>query len=61
MFDEPFFKKVAPAGLNSLGQRGEQIIVKNWIFYDPIHKKGSLLVIVVPIIYPSKSVIVLMK
>jgi hypothetical protein len=57
VFDEPFFKKVALAGLNSLGQK----IVKNWIFDDPIHKKGSLLVILVPIIQSSGSVIFLMK
>ena len=53
---------VVLAGLNSLQQTGYQILLKQWIFDDPIHKKGPLLVILVPgIIQPSGSVIFLMK
>ena len=38
------------------------ISVKNWIFDDPFHKKGPVLVILVPgMIQPSGSVIFLMK
>ena len=40
MFHQPAFKKVALAGLNSFQQTGYQILVKQWIFDDPIHKKG---------------------
>ena len=42
------FKKIASAGLNSLRQKGCRILVKNWIFDDPFHKKGQLLVILEP-------------
>ena len=39
-----------------------QILVKNWIFADPFHKKEPLLVILVlGLIQPSESVIFLMK
>ena len=38
-FHQPVFKKIASAGLNSLRQKGCQILVKNWIFNDPFHKK----------------------
>ena len=62
MFHQPVFQKVASAGLNSLQQKGCQILVKNWIFDDPFHKKGPLLVILVPqMIQPSGSVNFLMK
>ena len=62
VFHQPVLKKVALAGLNSLWQKGCQILVKNWIFDDPFHKKGPLLVILVPgMIQPSGSVIFLMK
>ena len=62
MFHQPVFQKVASAGLNSLRQKGCQILVKNWIFDDPFHKKGPLLVILVPgMIQPSGSVNFLMK
>ena len=62
VFHQPVFKKVALAGLNSLQQTGYQILVRQWIFVDPIHKKGPLLVILVPgIIQPSGSVNFLMK
>jgi hypothetical protein len=44
------------AGLNGLRQKGCQILVNNWIFDDPFHKKGQ-----VGMIQPSGSVIVLMK
>ena len=38
------------------------ISVKNWIFDDPFHKKGPVLVILVPgMIQPSQSVMFLMK
>ena len=62
VFHQPVFKKIASAGLNSLRQKGCQILVKNWIFDDPFHKKGPLLVILGPgMIQPSGSVILLMK
>ena len=38
------------------------ISVKNWIFDDPFHKKGPIMVILVPgLIQPSQSVMFLMK
>ena len=38
------------------------ISVKNWIFDDPFHKKGPVMVILVPgMIQPSQSVMFLMK
>ena len=38
------------------------ISVKNWIFDDSFHKKGPVLVILVPgMIQPSQSVMFLMK
>ena len=50
------------AGLNSLRQKEYQISVKNWIFDDPFHKKGLVLVIwVLGMIKSSGSVIFLMK
>jgi hypothetical protein len=62
VFHQPVFKKVALAGLNSLRQKEYPILVKNWIFDDPFHKKGQLLVILVPgMIQPSGSVNCLMK
>ena len=62
VFHHPVFKKVVLAGLNSFWQNGYQILVKNWIFDDPFHKKGPLLVILVPgMIQPSGSVNFLMK
>ena len=62
VFHHPVFKKVASAGLNSLWQKGYHILVKNWIFDDPFHKKGPLLVILVPgMIQSSGSAIFLMK
>ena len=47
-FHQPVFKKVTLADLNSLQQKEHQISVKNWIFDDPFHKKGPVLVILVP-------------
>ena len=38
---QPVFKKIASAGLSSLRQKGYQILVKNWIFDDPLHKKKN--------------------
>ena len=62
MFHQPVFKKMTSAGLNSLQQKEHQISVKNWIFDDPFHKKGLILVIwVLGMIKPSGSVDVLMK
>ena len=46
-FHQSIFKKITKAGLNSLQQKGCQILVKNWIFEDPIHNKGPVLVILV--------------
>ena len=47
-------KQVTQAGLNRLWQRRYQISVKNWIFDDPFHQKGPVLVILVPgVIKPS--------
>ena len=44
------------ANLNSLHQKGCHILVKNWIFDDPFHKKLPVLVILVPVmIRPSGS------
>ena len=46
------------AGLNSLRQKEYLISVRNWIFDDPFHKKGLVLVIwVLGIIKPSGSII----
>ena len=54
--------QVASAGLNSLQQQEYQILVKNWIFADPLHKKGQVLVILVlGMIQPSGSVNFFMK
>ena len=59
-FHQPVFKKVTSSGLNSLRQKRSQILVKNGIFDDPFHKKGQVLVILVPgMIQPSGSVIFL--
>ena len=61
-FHQPVFKKVTLSDLNSLRQKRYQILVKKWIFDDPFHKKGQVLVILVPgMIQPSGSVIVLME
>ena len=55
-FHQPIFKKVASAGLNSLQQKWYQILVKNWIFDDPFHKKLPVMVLLVPVmIRPSVS------
>ena len=54
MFHQPVFKKMTSSGLNSLRQKEYQISVKNWIFDDPFHKKGLVLVNWVPgMIKPS--------
>ena len=61
-FINQFSKKMTSAGLNSLQQKEYQISVKNWIFDDPFHKKGLVLVIwVLGMINPSGSVNFLMK
>ena len=60
-FYQPVYKKVTLDGLNSLPQKGYQISVKNWIFDDPLNKKGLFLVIwVLGMIKPSGSVDFLM-
>ena len=46
-FHQPVFEKVVSAGLSSLGLKGYHILVKNWIFDDPLHKKRIVLVICV--------------
>ena len=57
-----FQKKLTPAGLNSLQHKEYQISVKYWIFDDPFHKKGLVLIIwVLGMIKPSGSVDFLMK
>ena len=62
MFHQPVFKKVASAGLNSLQQKGYQILVKTRIFDNPFPKKGQVLVILVPeMIQLSGSVYFLIK
>ena len=62
MFHQPVFKKLTSAGLNSLRQKEYQISVKYWIFDDPFHKKGLVLIIwVLGMIKPSGSVDFLMK
>ena len=59
---KPVIKKVPLADLNSLQQKGYRISVKNWIFDDPFHKKGMVLIIwVLEMIKSSVSVISLMK
>ena len=42
------FQKVASADINSLQQKGNQTLVKNWIFDDLFNKKGTVLVFLVP-------------
>ena len=55
-------KKMTTAGLNSLWQKKYQISVKKWIFDDPLHKKGLVLVSwVLEMIKPSGSEIFLMN
>jgi hypothetical protein len=39
---QPFFKKVTSASLNSLRQKGYQILVKNWIFDDPFQEVNNI-------------------
>ena len=61
-FINQFSKKMTSPGLNSLRQKKYQILVKNWIFDDPFHKKGQVMVILVPgMIQPSGSVNFLME
>jgi hypothetical protein len=61
-FHQPVFKKLTSADLNSLQQKGYQISVKKWIFDDPFHKQGLVLIIwVLGMIQTSGSVIFLMK
>ena len=56
MPDQPFETCLTSRGLKGLRQRGCHILVKNWIFDDPFHKKLPVLVILVPVmIRPSRS------
>ena len=56
------FKKVTLAGLNSLRQKVYRISVKIWIFDELFHKRGTVLVILVPGMFqPPQSVMLLMK
>jgi hypothetical protein len=56
MPDPPFETFLTLRGLNSLRQKGYQLLVKNCIFDDPFNKKGPVLVILVPVmIRPSGS------
>jgi hypothetical protein len=56
MPDPPFETFLTSCGLNSLRQKGCHILVKNWIFDDPFHKKLPVMVILVPMmIRPSGS------
>ena len=48
MPDPSFETFLTSQGLNSLCQKGCHILVKNWIFDDPFHKKGPVMVILVP-------------
>jgi hypothetical protein len=43
---DPLFETfLTSRGLNSLRQKGRRVLVKNWIFDDPFHKKLPLLII----------------
>ena len=56
MPDPPFETFLTSCGLNGLCQKGCHILVKNWIFGDPFHKKLPAMVILVPVmIRPSES------
>jgi hypothetical protein len=56
MPDQLFETFLTSRDLNSLLQKGCHILVKNWIFDDPFHKKLPVLVILVPVmIKPSGS------
>ena len=56
MLDPLFETFLTSWGLNSLCQKGCHILVKNWIFDDPFHKKLPVLVSLVPVmIRPSGS------
>ena len=56
MPDQLFETFLTSRGFKGLCQRGCHILVKNWIFDDPFHKKLSVLVILVPVmIRQSKS------
>ncbi len=56
MLDPLFETFLTSRGLNSLAQKDCHLLVKNWIFGDPFHKKWPLLDILVPaMINPSGS------
>ena len=59
---QPFLKKITPTSLNSLRQKEYHISLKSLVFDDPFHKKGPVLVILVPgMIQSSGSGSFLMK
>jgi hypothetical protein len=49
MPDPPFETFLTSRGRNGLHQKGCHILVKNWIFDDPFHKKLPVMVILVPV------------
>ena len=53
---DPLFETfLTSQGLNGLCQKEYHILVKNWIFDDPFHKKLSVLVILVPVMIKSSG------
>ena len=54
---DPLFENILTSrGLNGLCRKGCHILVKNWIFDDPFHKKLPILVNLVPVmIRPTGS------
>jgi hypothetical protein len=53
---DPLFETfLTSPGLNGLCQKGCHILVKNWIFNDPFHKKVPVLVILVPVMIKSSG------
>ena len=54
MPDPPFETFLTSCVLNGLRQKRYHILVKNWIFDDPVHKKIPVMIILVPVmIRPS--------
>ena len=49
MPDPPFETFLTTHGLKGLRQKGCHILVKNWNFNDPFHKKSPVLSILVPV------------
>ena len=55
MPDQLFETFLTSRALNSLCQKGCHILVKNWIFDDPFHKKLPVLIILVPVMIKSSG------